>query len=103
MTEATSAKRGRASAGVPDALSDSRIAELEERLARLEGTPSIKERGRHLMDKVMPPEASRHFRNAGREQLLGFRSIVDFWIHRIDAAEARASDDVPSRHSIEID
>ena len=103
MTEATSAKRGRVSAGVPDAMSDSRIAELEERLARLEGTPSIKERSRHLMDKVMPPEAGRHFRNAGREQLLGFRSIVDFWIRRIDAAEARASDESPSRHSIEID
>ena len=103
MTEATSAKRGRVSAGVPDAMADSRIAELEERLARLEGTPSIKERSRHLMDKVMPPEAGRHFRNAGREQLLGFRSIVDFWIRRIDAAESRASDDAPSRHSIEID
>lgn len=103
MTEATSGKRSRVSAGVPDAMSDSRIAELEERLARLEGTPTIKERGRHLMDKVMPPEAGRHFRNAGREQLLGFRSIVDFWIRRIDAAESRASDDSPSRHSIEID
>ena len=106
MTEATSGKRVRASAGVPDAMSgapDARIAELEERLARLEGGPSMKDRGRHLMDKVMPPEASRHFRNAGREQLLGFRSIVDFWIRRIDAAESRASDDSPSRHSIEID
>lgn len=102
MTEATAGKRGRVSAGVPDAMADSRIAELEERLARLEGAPSMKERGRHLMDKVMPPEASRHFRNAGREQLLGFRSIVDFWIRRIDDAEARA-DDTPSRHSIEID
>jgi hypothetical protein len=103
MSEATGGKRSRVSAGVPDTLADSRIAELEERLARLEGAPSIKERGRHLMDRVMPPEASRHFRNAGREQLLGFRSIVDFWIRRIDAAEARAADDAPSRHSIEID
>lgn len=106
MTEATSGKRGRASAGVPDATSggaEGRIAELEERLARLEGGPSMKDRGRHLMDKVMPPEASRHFRNAGREQLLGFRSIVDFWIRRIDDAESRAADGSPSRHSIEID
>lgn len=103
MTEATSGKRSRVSAGVPDAMTDVRIAELEERLARLEGTPSMKERGRHLMDKVMPPEASRHFRNAGREQLLGFRSIVDFWIRRIDDADARAAGDAPGRHSIEID
>ena len=35
----------------------------------------------------MPPEASEHFRSAGREQLLGVRSIVDFWIARIDEAE----------------
>ena len=32
----------------------------------------------------------RHFRNAGREELLGIRSIVDFWIARIDDAEDRA-------------
>jgi hypothetical protein len=103
MSEGTSRTRTRVSAGVPDAVAEGRIAELEERLARLEGTPSIKERGRHLMDRVMPPEASRHFRNAGREQLLGIRSIVDFWIHRIDDADVRAADAPPSRHSIEID
>lgn len=103
MSDAAGGKRARVSAGVPEAMADARLAELEERLARLEGTPTMKERGRHLMDKVMPPEASRHFRNAGREQLLGFRSIVDFWIRRIDAAEARAADDAPSRHAIEID
>ena len=40
-----------------------------------------------MMDRVIPPEAARHFRNAGREQLLGVRSIVDFWIRRIDDAE----------------
>ena len=75
---------------MPDAIADARIAELEERLARLEGTPSLRERGRTMIDRVMPPEASRHFRNAGREQLLGIRSIVDFWIRRIDDAETRA-------------
>lgn len=91
-----------ASPGMPEAGSELRIAELEERLARLEGQPSIKERGRHLMDRVMPPEASRHFRNAGREQLLGMRSIVDFWIRRIDDAESRAGGDA-GRETIEID
>ena len=33
-----------------------------------------------MMGRVMPAEAGHHFRNAGREQLLGVRSIVDFWI-----------------------
>lgn len=91
-----------ASAGMPEAGAELRLAELEERLARLEGEPSLKERGRHLMDRVMPPEASRHFRNAGREQLLGMRSIVDFWIRRIDDAESRAGGDA-ARETIEID
>lgn len=93
---------GVASAGVPVTDAEVRIAELEERLARLEGTPGLRERGRKMMDRVMPPEAGRHFRNAGREQLLGVRSIVDFWIRRIDDAEARAGEGT-GRETIEID
>jgi hypothetical protein len=102
MSEPKTSGRARASAGVPDAVADPRIAELEERLARLEGTPSLRERGRTMIDRVMPPEASRHFRNAGREQLLGMRSIVDFWIRRIDDAETRAGGDA-GRETISID
>jgi hypothetical protein len=96
--------RSRASAGVPDAAADARIAELEERLAALEGGPGLKERGRHLMHRVMPPEASRHFFNAGRENLLGMRSIVDFWLHRLDEVESKiAPDDDSGRETIAID
>jgi hypothetical protein len=87
---------------MPEAGAELRIAELEARLARLEGSPGIRERGRHLMDRVMPPEASHHFRNAGREQLLGLRSILDFWLRRLEAAEARSSSD-GGRETIEID
>lgn len=90
------------SAGVPDAIADLRVAELEERLARLEGGPGLKERGRHMLDRVMPPEASKHFFNAGREQLLGIRSIVDFWLRRIDDMESSAAAD-GGRETIEID
>jgi hypothetical protein len=103
-----SRRSGTGSAGLPDAdasgAADGRLAELEERLSRLEGEPSMRERGRAMMDRVVPPEAGRHFRNAGREQLLGIRSIVDFWIRRIDDAESRSragGDD--SRQRIEID
>ena len=95
-------KVGTASPGMPEAGAELRLSELEERLARLEGEPSIRERGRRMMERVMPPEASQHFRNAGREQLLGFRSIVDFWIRRIDDAESRARADA-GREKIEID
>ena len=92
----------KASPGMPEAGAELRIAELEERLARLEGEAGLRERGRKMIDRVMPPEASRHFRNAGREQLLGMRSIVDFWIRRIDDADSRARADV-GRETIEID
>ena len=91
-----------ASPGLPEAEGDQRLAELEDRLARLEGEPSLRERGRRMADRIMPPEASRHFRNAGREQLLGVRAIVDFWIRRIDNAEDRARTE-SGRETIEID
>ena len=93
--------RKRGSAGMPSLDGDDRMAEMENRLARLEGSPSLRERGRSLVSRVMPDEASQHFRNAGREQLLGIRSIVDFWIRRIDAMESRASDE--GREKISID
>jgi hypothetical protein len=96
--------RSRVSPGMPDGMAESRVAELEERLAALEGGPGLKERGRHLMDKVMPPEASRHFFNAGREQLLGMRSIVDFWLHRLDDMESKvAPTEDTGRETISID
>jgi hypothetical protein len=95
-------KVGAASPGMPETGAELRITELEERLARLEGAPGLRERGRRMMDRVMPPEASQHFRNAGREQLLGVRSIVEFWIRRIEDAESRARADL-GRETIEID
>ena len=95
--------RKRSSAGMPsiDAGED-RVTDLESRLARLEGSPSLRERGKNLMSRVMPDDASRHFRNAGREQLLGIRAIVDFWIRRIDDMESRSGADA-SRERIELD
>lgn len=97
-----SRRGGGASAGMPESAADARLAELEERLARLEGEPGMRERGRRMLDRVVPPEASRHFRNAGREQLLGVRTILDHWINRIDDMEANASDS-PGRQTIQID
>ena len=78
------------------------MAEFEARLARLEKSPGLRERGRGLMARVVPDQAGRHFRNAGRENLLGVRSIVDFWIERIDESEGRASRRT-RRESIEIE
>jgi hypothetical protein len=103
--------RRSASAGVPTSRARARsgggdrgerLAELEARLAKLEQAPSLRARGRSLMDRVIPREASHHFRNAGREELLGIRAIVDFWIERIDEAEGRAGSGT-RRESIEIE
>ena len=93
MTEPrrTSRPRGTTVGSITELSKDERLAELESRLARLEGAPGLRERGRGLMYRVMPPEAGEHFRNAGREQLLGVRSIVDFWIARLDEADSRAA------------
>jgi len=90
-------------AAAPDGVGGAgdRMAELEARLARLERSPGLRERGRGLMARVIPDEATHHFRNAGREQLLGVRAIVDFWIDRIDDAEGRSGG--KRRESIEID
>ena len=61
-----------------------RLAELEDRLRAIESADSLRTRGRTVMDRVVPPEARRHFRSGGREGLLGMRTIVDFWIRRLD-------------------
>jgi hypothetical protein len=89
-------------AAAPPSDPESRLEELEARLNRIEGSPGLRERGRSMMSRVIPPEASRHFRNAGREQLLGVRSIVDFWIRRIDDADQRSSRK-RERETIEIE
>lgn len=105
MTDPTAPSRRRSRSPLRAAAlsTDDRLAELDARLRELEGEPGLRERGRRMMDRVVPPEATRHFRNAGREQLLGMRSIVDFWIRRLDAAEEReASRASRERETIEI-
>ena len=105
MTEPTrpTARPGGTPGAITGRSKDERMAELESRLARLEGSPGLRERGRGLMARVMPAEAGEHFRNAGREQLLGVRSIVDFWIQRIDDADSRAANGSRERETIEIE
>ena len=104
MTDSKRSTRARAAVASDTGMSDGdRLAVLEERLARLERAPSLRARGRSMMDKVMPAEASEHFRNAGREQLLGVRSIVDYWIQRIDDADAQAASPSRERETIEIE
>lgn len=82
----------------PDAV-DARLDELDARVAEIEEQKDLRTRGRNVMESFVPPEASRHFRTSTREQLLGVRALVDFWIRRLDAHEAQGS--APSRPSRE--
>jgi hypothetical protein len=87
-----------------DAASDSTMEALVARIERLESERGLRERGRSMLNRVMPPEAATHFRNAGREQLLAVRAIVDFWIDRVDESERRAGRDRSAvRETIEIE
>ena len=63
---------------------EERVAELEQRLMELEGRRPSMEHTRTWFRQVVPPEATRHFKTAGREQLLGLRALVDHWIGRLD-------------------
>lgn len=82
---------------------ETRVAQLENRLERVEaGGVGWRERGQGLMDRMLPPEAGVHFRNAAREQLLGMRAIVDFWIARVDDLDARAAPP-PQRETINVE
>jgi len=63
---------------------EGRIAELEQRLMELEGRRPSMENTRTWFRQIVPPQATRHFMTAGREQLLGLRALVDHWIGRLD-------------------
>ena len=94
----------RSGAGEPDTTSDPSMDALVARIERLESDRGLRERGRSMLNRVMPPEAATHFRNAGREQLLAVRAIVDFWIDRVDESERRAGRDRSgTRETIEIE
>jgi hypothetical protein len=81
--------------GLPD-----RLRELERRLEEMERGSKLRERAKSRFDRVVPPEAMSHFRTAGREQLMGIRTLMDHWIGRIDDMDARAKP--TERETIEI-
>jgi hypothetical protein len=94
-TTATAAS-GRPPATAAAADLEARIAWLEEQLTGAVRRPSMEYRA--WFEQIVPPEASRHFRTAGREQLLGLRALVDHWIGRLDP-ESKP----PTRETIRID
>lgn len=66
-----------------------RLAELEDRLRRMEKDRSMSSRSRSFMSRIVPPDASGHFRAAGREQLMGMRALMDHWIGRLETHDTQ--------------
>ena len=81
---------------------EERLRQLEERLQRLDRDEGRQTAYWAIIESVLPIDARRHLRAAGREQLLAARSILDMWIERMDRAPAdRAAAGV--RESIPVD
>lgn len=79
------------------------VVELEERIAQLEqrqrrDSKSIAETAFWaVMHNVLPEDARRHLKAAGREQLLAARVYLDNWIGKLDQPDT-AADEVPPVH-----
>lgn len=67
---------------------ETRIQELEAKLARLEKRDT--DRIDAALRTVLPDETRTHVRNAFREQLLAMRSILDHWIDKADTPDSAA-------------
>jgi hypothetical protein len=63
---------------------EKRIAELEKRLERMSGGRDQETAYWAILESILPADARRHLRTAGREQLLAARSMLDAWIARMD-------------------
>jgi hypothetical protein len=84
---------------------DLRTAELEQRLADLERrVPRSSDGGSRsgfetafwaMMHAVLPDEARKHLKVAGREQLLAARVYLDRWIARLDEEDATQKPERP--------
>jgi hypothetical protein len=70
-------------------MDDQRMDQLEQRLAQLERRPTMRERGTGTLDVLVPAETRRHLKNAGREQLLAVRSLLDYWIDQLVDVDER--------------
>ncbi|MFN2483828.1 MAG: hypothetical protein ABR509_02675 [Candidatus Limnocylindria bacterium] len=79
---------------------EARLADLERRLERTSRGGGEQTAYWAILESILPSDARRHLRAAGREQLLAARSILDAWIARMD----RSADEPPARReTIRVD
>jgi hypothetical protein len=98
MTGTSQGRRPRKAPAASASSLEARMAEMEDRVERMESRRQSMQNARTWFEQIVPPEASRHFKTAMKEQLLGVRTLVDHWISRIER-ERRASE----RETISID
>ena len=82
-----------------DAKQNERLSDLERRLVQLER--SGQDQARRMAALMIPEETRDHLRRAGREQLLAVRSLLDFWIDRLETGERDRRS--PIREEIEVE
>jgi hypothetical protein len=70
--------------GVPSEDQSQRMQRLEQRVDQLEWRRRAGERSRAVMDSMVPEETRGHLRATGRESLLAVRSLLDYWIDKLD-------------------
>jgi hypothetical protein len=80
---------------------DTRLDELEARLASIEAHAAGNPRGlAGMMRELLPTEARTHLRAARKEQLLAARAFLDHWIERL---EKEPADRLPRRETISFE
>lgn len=94
-------------------MDESRLQKLERRLDELDQRSTAMERAmerardrsKAAMGMILPTKTRRHLRNAGREQLLAVRSMLDYWVDRMaDRSDGEQDDDTHGgRENIPID
>ena len=94
-------------------MDDDRLSRLEQRLDELDHRSSSMERAmdramdrsRAAMDTMVPADTRRHLRAAWRENLLAFRSLIDFWADRLadDPSASKETAANGGRENIPID
>lgn len=91
-------------------MDESRLEKLEQRLEELDRRSTAMERAmdkamdrsRQAVEMIVPHEARKHLRAAGREQLLAVRSLLDFWVDKMGDGSDSSTTANP-RENIPID
>jgi hypothetical protein len=92
-------------------MDESRLDKLEQRLEELDRRSTAMERAmdramdrsRQAIDMIVPHDARKHLRAAGREQLLAVRSMLDFWVDKMGDGTDSTATAANQRENIPID